>query len=293
MFYVLELSDYTGKNPLIKKLRQLFPFHQKPYRVEIPLCTYMVLPVYTVNGSISLKKLRRATAPYAHRLVLPTAAKALDLPHFNADFFLDAVLFNTAAYLLSRAADAQRKLSAAVIDHNGCYISGARQLLRHASEVRIFTDYPELYRLASDQTIDQFGADFILCEKSYNPAQIDLIVSPGETPKCIYTQHGRYTLENETVKIGAGFRHTVPPGVSECDFGAALVKFEGHKRFMLVKSEHLRLNDRIVDVARSISLQPIAETNLPATGAEQPASPAVAKSQPDSVQEPKQSTAQP
>ena len=220
-------------------------------------------------------------------------AKALDLPHFSADFFLDAVLFNTAAYLLSRAADAQRKLSAAVIDHNGCYISGARQLLRHASEVRIFTDYPELYRLASDQTIDQFGADFILCEKSYNTAQIDLIVSPEETPKCIYTQHGRYTLENETVKIGAGFRHTVPPGVSECDFGAALVKFEGHKRFMLVKSEHLRLNDRIVDVARSISLQPIAETNLPATGAEQPASPAVAKSQPDSVQEPKQSTAQP
>lgn len=280
MFYVLELSDYTGKNPLIKKLRQLFPFHQKPYRVEIPLCTYMVLPVYTVNGEISPQRLRRAVAPYAHRLVLPTAAKALNLPHFNADFFLDAVLFNTAAYLLSRAADAQRQLSAAVIDHNGCYITGARQLLQHASEVRIFTDYSELYQAASDQTLDQFGADFILCEKGYNPAQIDLIVSPEESPKCIYTQHGRYTLENETVKIGAGFRHTVPPGVSECDFGAALVKFEGHKRFMLVKSEHLRLNDRIVDVARSISLQPavhIPLSDAPASSPEPSQTPAVEK----------------
>ena len=278
MFYVLELSDYTGKNPLIKKFRKLFPFHQKPYRVEIPLCTYMVLPVYTVNGEISPQRLRRAVAPYAHRLVLPTAAKALNLPHFNADFFLDAVLFNTAAYLLSRAADAQRQLSAAVIDHNGCYITGARQLLQHASEVRIFTDYPELYQAASDQTLDQFGADFILCEKGYNSAQIDLIVSPGESPKCIYTQHGRYTLENETVKIGAGFRHTVPSGVSECDFGAALVKFEGHKRFMLVKSEHLRLNDRIVDVARSISLQPAVDIPLsdaPVSSPEPPQTPAV------------------
>lgn len=252
MFFVLAHENYCGKNPIKQLFFRLFPVKKSIERIDSGLCRYGVITVRTAGGKVNAERINRMLCGYSQRLLIPDTLKGRGINGFCSDEYLKGVLFNTAAYFLSRSEGDRRNLTVAVIDRTGEFSRRAQQLFKYAGSVQIYTEQPQRYRILSEDTVARFGADFVLREQSRSTADLPFVISPCEIPPCLYISNERYELDEQVFKAAPGFSRLLPKGISEADFAAALAVYEKHSRFFSIKSEMLRKNGSAVSVGSTV-----------------------------------------
>ena len=246
MFFVAEHKNYCGKNPFLRLWYRLKPVRSKTKKVRRELYRCEMIEVHTVCGKLNADRANAALFSYSRRLILPDTLKGMGLDCFDSSEYLRGILFNTAVYILGRAQTDKRSLTATVIDRTGSYARRAVQLFRVAGCVQIYTEQPQKYRLLSNDALERFGTDFVIRPQNSSTAELDFVLSPDETPPCIYINNERNELDESVFKAANGFSRLCPSGVSDCDLAAAIAVFDKQSRFFSLRSETLRCGKNII-----------------------------------------------
>ena len=246
MFYVASQINYCGKNPFKIIFHKLFPTK----RADKPTDDgYKQVTIRTYKGKCNVARVNKSLAPIHRRMIVPKSLKELGVVGFNSDGYIRGVLFNTAMYMIQSTGASPRELEVSVIDPNGAFVMRSRQLLENIGTVIIYTDRQDKYRAVSDDNLTLYGADFVIAPREHKQIQGEFVVSPTETPPCIYAGNERFELDEDSFTLATGFSRIVPDGISQADYAAALAIFGGQSRLMRIKSQTIRHQNEIIMVA--------------------------------------------
>ena len=140
---------------------------------------------------------------------------------------------NTVVSIIKRSGRELRKMRVCLYDPLGRSADFAMTLLRLVGTVQIITMRTRGYKERFRTAIEEVGAEPVITSGSPETAQFDLLAAPfgiNENPhdKCgspaLYIDNifNKYILTPDCVALPSAFKKGLPPGISECDFAAAL-----------------------------------------------------------------------